>query len=82
MVGRTVKGKPFYCFKVVYKHTAQPELETLLQISKVLEVDVKDLLNSSRVGEDIKLIKFYRTKIHETKQSIYSNNNGMWFPLL
>jgi hypothetical protein len=42
----------------VYKHTAQPELETLLQISKVLEVDVKDLLNSSRVVEDIKLIKF------------------------
>ena len=39
-------------------NTAQPGLETLLQISKVLEVDVKDLLNSSRVGEDIKLIKF------------------------
>lgn len=39
-------------------NTAQPGLETLLQISKVLEVDVKDLLNSSRVVEDIKLIKF------------------------
>lgn len=39
-------------------NTAQPGLETLLQISKVLEVDVKDLLNSSRAGEDVKLIKF------------------------
>lgn len=28
-------------------NTAQPGLETLLQIAKVLEVDVKDLLNSS-----------------------------------
>ena len=39
-------------------NTAQPGLETILQISKVLEVDVKDLLNSSRAGEDVKLIKF------------------------
>lgn len=39
-------------------NTAQPGLETLLQISRVLEVDVKDLLNSSRAGEDVKLIKF------------------------
>jgi DNA-binding Xre family transcriptional regulator len=39
-------------------NTAQPGLETLLQISKVLEVDVKDLLNSSRAGEDVKRIKF------------------------
>ena len=39
-------------------NTAQPGLETLLQVSKVLEVDVKDLLNSSRAGEDVKLIKF------------------------
>lgn len=28
-------------------NTAQPGLETLLEIAKVLEVDVKDLLNSS-----------------------------------
>jgi DNA-binding Xre family transcriptional regulator len=28
-------------------NSAQPGLETLLQIAKVLEVDVKDLLNSS-----------------------------------
>ena len=39
-------------------NTAQPGLETLLQISKVLEVDVKDLLNYSRTGEDVRLIKF------------------------
>lgn len=30
-------------------NTAQPGLETLLQIAKVLEVDVKDLLNSSKL---------------------------------
>jgi DNA-binding Xre family transcriptional regulator len=29
-------------------NAAQPGLETLLQIAKVLEVDVKDLLNSSK----------------------------------
>lgn len=29
-------------------NTAQPGLETLLEIAKVLEVDVKDLLNSSK----------------------------------
>lgn len=39
-------------------NTVQPGLETLLQISNVLEIDVKDLLNSSRAGEDIKRIKF------------------------
>lgn len=29
-------------------NTSQPSLETLLQISKLLEVDVKELLRSSR----------------------------------
>ena len=29
-------------------NTAQPSLETLLEIAKVLEVDVKDLLHSTR----------------------------------
>ncbi|MGE0015833.1 MAG: helix-turn-helix transcriptional regulator [Bacteroides sp.] len=29
-------------------NTAQPGLETLLEIARVLEVDVKDLLNSSK----------------------------------
>ena len=37
-------------------NTAQPGLETLLQISKVLEVDVKDLLNSSKAKE-LKIIQ-------------------------
>ena len=32
-------------------NTTQPGLETLLQISTVLEVDVKDLLNSSKIKE-------------------------------
>ena len=31
-------------------NTAQPSLETLLEITKVLEVDVKDLLHSTREG--------------------------------
>jgi DNA-binding Xre family transcriptional regulator len=37
-------------------NTAQPGLETLLQISQVLEVDIKDLLHSSK-EEGIKIIK-------------------------
>ena len=32
-------------------NTSQPGLETLLQIANVLEVDVKELLNSSPEGE-------------------------------
>lgn len=32
-------------------NTSQPGLETLLQIANVLEVDVKELLNSSLGGE-------------------------------
>jgi transcriptional regulator with XRE-family HTH domain len=36
-------------------NTAQPGLETLLQIAKVLEVDVKELLNSSK--EDVKYVR-------------------------
>jgi len=32
-------------------NSAQPGLETLLQIAEVLEVDVKDLLNSSKEEE-------------------------------
>lgn len=37
-------------------NTAQPSLETLLEIANVLDVDVKDLLNSSR--ENIQYFKF------------------------
>ena len=36
-------------------NTAQPSLETLLEIARVLEVDVKDLLHSTR--ESIQYIK-------------------------
>jgi transcriptional regulator with XRE-family HTH domain len=36
-------------------NTAQPGLETLLEIAKVLEVDVKELLNSSK--SDVRYIK-------------------------
>ncbi|MFZ1237361.1 MAG: helix-turn-helix transcriptional regulator [Prevotella sp.] len=36
-------------------NTTQPGLETLLNIAKVLEVDVKELLNSSK--SDVKYIK-------------------------
>ena len=36
-------------------NTAQPSLETLLEIARVLEVDVKDLLHSTR--ENIQYIK-------------------------
>lgn len=36
-------------------NTAQPGLETLLEIARALEVDVKDLLNSTR--DDVKYIK-------------------------
>ena len=32
-------------------NTSQPELATLLQVANLLEVDVKDLLNSSREDE-------------------------------
>ena len=36
-------------------NTAQPGLETLLGIARALEVDVKELLNSTR--DDVKYIK-------------------------
>lgn len=38
-----------------YTNTSQPGLETLLQIARVLEVDVKDLLHSTR--EDTMYLK-------------------------
>lgn len=37
-------------------NTAQPGLDTLLQISKVLDVDVKELINSSK-NEEVKYIR-------------------------
>lgn len=36
-------------------NTSQPDLRTLTQIAKVLEVDVKELLNSSK--EEVKYIR-------------------------
>lgn len=36
-------------------NTAQPGLDTLLQIAKILDVDVKELINSSK--DDVKYIR-------------------------
>jgi transcriptional regulator with XRE-family HTH domain len=40
-------------------NTSQPGLETLLQIAKVLEVDVKELLNSS-LESDVQMVRFVK----------------------
>ena len=40
-------------------NTSQPGLETLLQIANVLEVDVKELLNSSLEGE-VQMVRFVK----------------------
>ena len=37
-------------------NTSQPDLTTLLQVANLLEVDVKDLLNSSR-EEEFKIVR-------------------------
>ena len=37
-------------------NTIQPDLATLLQVANLLEVDVKDLLNSSR-EEEFKIVR-------------------------
>ena len=37
-------------------NTSQPDLVTLLQVANLLEVDVKDLLNSSR-EEEFKIVR-------------------------
>jgi transcriptional regulator with XRE-family HTH domain len=39
-------------------NTSQPSLEILLQIAKILEIDVKDLLHSSK-EEEIKVVRIY-----------------------
>lgn len=36
-------------------NAAQPALDTLLQISKVLDVDIKELINSSK--EEVKFVR-------------------------
>ena len=40
-------------------NTSQPGLETLLQIAKVLEVDVKELLNSS-LESDVQMVRLVK----------------------
>lgn len=37
-------------------NTSQPSLEILLQIARILEIDVKDLLHSSK-DDDIKFVR-------------------------
>lgn len=40
-------------------NTSQPSLEELYQIAECLNVDVKDLLNSS-INDDIQLVRFVK----------------------
>lgn len=40
-------------------NTSQPRLEALYQIAECLNVDVKDLLNSS-INDDIQLVRFVK----------------------
>ena len=44
-------------------NTSQPGLETLLQIANVLEVDVKELLNSSLEGE-VQMVRLVKQQKH------------------
>ncbi len=48
MVGRTVRKKIRGTVSKWCTNTMQPNLETLVEIAKVLEVDTKDLLWSIR----------------------------------
>lgn len=47
MAGRTIRERPGNGFQWC-TNTSQPGLETLLQIANVLDVDVKDLLHSTK----------------------------------
>jgi len=40
-------------------NTSQPGLETLLEIARVLEVDIKKLLNSTR--DDVQLVRIQKS---------------------
>jgi transcriptional regulator with XRE-family HTH domain len=42
-------GKSFNTVNSYVHNRQQPRLETLLSISKILDVDIKDLIQSSRV---------------------------------
>ena len=39
-------------------HTSQPSLETLIRLSRVLDVDIKELLNSTR--DDVQLVRIQK----------------------
>ena len=39
-------------------HSSQPGLETLLEIARVLDVDIKELLNSTR--DDVQLVRIQK----------------------
>ena len=43
-------------------NTSHPDLATLLQVAKLLEVDVKDLLNSSR-EEEFKIVRIPNSQL-------------------
>ena len=43
-------------------NTSQPDLVTLLQVANLLEVDVKDLLNSSR-EEEFKIVRIPNSQL-------------------
>ena len=43
-------------------NTSQPDLTTLLQVANLLEVDVKDLLNSSR-EEEFKIVRIPNSQL-------------------
>ena len=43
-------------------NTSQPDLATLLQVANLLEVDVKDLLNSSR-EEEFKIVRIPNSQL-------------------
>ena len=59
MVGRTIGQGPCHGIKVVWcTNTSQPGLETLLEIARVLDVDIKELLNSTR--DDVQLVRIQK----------------------
>ena len=57
MVGRTIGKDPATVSKWC-TNTSQPGLETLLEIARVLDVDIKELLNSTR--DDVQLVRIQK----------------------
>ena len=58
MVSSTVGKDPATVSKWC-TNTSQPGLETLLEIARVLEVDIKELLNSTR--DDVQLVRIQKS---------------------